>query len=301
MYWTHILSIIQSHMPSLVLDRVDVRQEGWDNWVVIVNRAWVFRFARRSEVAERVPVEQRVLDYVRDRIRPTGIRIPHYELMRDGNGRVIGCYYKTIPGRPLSPAQFDRLDGAARARLAAQVGEFLAILHESDRTTVQNFGVPEIQTEDHWQRDLQEIRDQVLPLLHPDEQARVLALFQGYLDFVRTRSIPNALLHGDLTHVHILYDPDGKRLTGIIDFGDVQMGHPAYDVAGLYWDYGPGFARDVLRHYEAYRNLHDTSLFFTRVEFLGRRVALRELFHAVQSQNEARLRAALSAFRRRLT
>jgi aminoglycoside phosphotransferase (APT) family kinase protein len=38
-------------------------------------------------------------------------------------------------------------------------------------------------------------------------------------------------LHGDLGRMHIMVDPDTGQVTGLIDWGDVQVGDPAWDLA----------------------------------------------------------------------
>ena len=45
-----------------------------------------------------------------------------------------------------------------------------------------------------------------------------------------------ALLHHDLATEHILADPAGGRITGVIDWGDVWIGDPAMDLAGFAHD-----------------------------------------------------------------
>jgi aminoglycoside phosphotransferase (APT) family kinase protein len=38
-------------------------------------------------------------------------------------------------------------------------------------------------------------------------------------------------LHGDLGRMHVMVDPSGGQVTGFIDWGDVQVGDPAWDLA----------------------------------------------------------------------
>ncbi len=55
------------------------------------------------------------------------------------------------------------------------------------------------------------------------------------------------LLHGDLSPDHILWDPQAKRITGIIDFGDMQFGDPAWDFIYFWEDYNEAFLQDLIR------------------------------------------------------
>jgi aminoglycoside 2''-phosphotransferase len=47
----------------------------------------------------------------------------------------------------------------------------------------------------------------------------------------------------------VLYDPQTKNVTGVIDFGDLVIGDPARDFIYIYEDYGPVILKEVLDHY----------------------------------------------------
>jgi aminoglycoside phosphotransferase (APT) family kinase protein len=51
---------------------------------------------------------------------------------------------------------------------------------------------------------------------------------------------PSLLCHGDLVPEHLYVDPDSRRLSGLIDWGDANFGDPAQDVAGLGFLVPPG-------------------------------------------------------------
>lgn len=295
------LDVVRSHLPGLAVDRLEVHDEGWDHWVVVVNRAWVFRFARRPDVAKRLCVEQRVLNHIGHGVQKAGVRVPSPSPVKDERGWVIGSRYPFISGEPLRAAVLDGLDASTSNRIAEHLGSFLTILHDADVSAFQTQGVPAFQTESFWQQDWREMQDCVLPLLDRDEQRVILARFGDFFDQALSGTLPRALLHGDLTHAHILYDPRVTEAIGIIDFGDVQIGDPAYDFAGLYWDYGPAFVRNVLDHYAACLGAWDVHAFCTRVEYLGLRVGLRELLHAVEHHHTRRMREIRTKLRASLS
>src|SRR5512145_904359 len=58
-----------------------------------------------------------------------------------------------------------------------------------------------------------------------------------------------SLLHCDIGPGHVLYDPQTKNLTGVIDFGDIVIGDPARDFIYIYEDFGPLFLKEVLNRY----------------------------------------------------
>jgi len=61
-------------------------------------------------------------------------------------------------------------------------------------------------------------------------------------------SVDQRLTHSDVTLDHLLLAPSGDRLAGIIDFGDVELGDPAYDFAYL-WSYGDWAPGQVFERY----------------------------------------------------
>lgn len=295
------LSLIQAHMPGLKFHQVELDDTGWDNMVVIVNREWVFRFARTQNVAKRIQKEKRLLEYLHERLRHLDVSIPHYQLLRNQNQKVVGCYYKMIQGEVLKPTLLRRINDSAKARIAVQLGSFLSIVHSSHQQVIEDIGIEVVHTDQYWHDYLQEIRQHILPLLTPVEQTQVLNLFETYLQQRKTNCIPNTLVHGDLSHAHILYDPNKQAISGIIDFGDAQLTDPAYDFSGLYWDYGQGFMQEVLRHYTAYQYPDNNAMLFARVHrFFGKRVIFHDILHAIKQKDNNLLHQGLYALRKSL-
>ena len=50
---------------------------------------------------------------------------------------------------------------------------------------------------------------------------------------------PSYWVHGDPHPLNLLVSEDGRRLAGIIDFGDLTYGDPACDLATAWWCFGP--------------------------------------------------------------
>jgi aminoglycoside phosphotransferase (APT) family kinase protein len=54
------------------------------------------------------------------------------------------------------------------------------------------------------------------------------------IEMIRTSHLiqdKKSYVHGDLYHRHLLVDPVTLQLTGIIDWGDIHISHPALDLA----------------------------------------------------------------------
>lgn len=294
------LSLIQAQAPELDLRTVEHDDKGWDNLVVLINREWIFRFPRTEEVAQRIQKEQRLLEYLHNRLNTHQVLIPRYRLLHDENDQAAGSYYKMIQGQLLKPSSLRHMSRPGRDRIAAQLGTFLHIIHTSDLEVLKDIGIEIVHTVDYWRNHLREIEQHVLPLLTPSEQNRVVNLFETYLTQQVNQTVKKTLAHGDLSHAHILYDPHREELTGIIDFGDAQLTDPAYDFSGLYWEYGKQFVLEVLQHYAPDCSFVRDQLFSRVDQFFGKRPIFHEILHGIKQQNHKLLQQSLYALRESL-
>jgi aminoglycoside 2''-phosphotransferase len=61
--------------------------------------------------------------------------------------------------------------------------------------------------------------------------------------------LPAAIIHGDLSQDHILFDPETERISGVIDFSDAIISSPLLDFMYLYHAYGEEFLRLLWSYY----------------------------------------------------
>jgi aminoglycoside 2''-phosphotransferase len=97
------------------------------------------------------------------------------------------------------------------------------------------------------------------------------------------------LVHGDLCPDHILFDRGAKRITGVIDFGDVRIGDPACDFQ-LREEYGETFWEELLAHYR----LPVDESFFRRLKFYERRWPFHEILYGLDCGLPERVASGLS-------
>jgi aminoglycoside 2''-phosphotransferase len=196
---------------------------------------WVARVARHPRAARALQREACLLPLLCDQL-PLAIPQP---IVHDpgGAGDAAFSVHRLLPGPALTRARYHALPIRARDRCAGAVGHFLATLHATDIALAQACGV-----EHH---DFADAR------LHTLRQANVpLSPFlTGMLEAHRYCHYQPVLLHGDLSPDHVLFDPQQQEVTGIIDFGDVAIGDPAWDFVYLYQDYGTDFLTRALRAY----------------------------------------------------
>ena len=136
-----------------------------------------------------------------------------------------------------------RLGFEAAARGAYQAGEMLRRLHEQrlpgfgwiDREHFAHTG--EIRGKSTtW---IREIHSELDPAL--DELVAIGALTRAHadaLDAEMQELLPaigalreGSLLHGDLARMHVFVEPEHGNLTGFVDWGDLQVGDPVWDLA----------------------------------------------------------------------
>lgn len=154
----------------------------------------------------------------------------------------LGTIHELVEGAPFPIG----LRGAARERLCADIGRFLAALHAVPPAAAARVGAME---HDLWEDVYRELVERAMPHLGPATQAWLSRTARA---FARrgTRDAPRVLVHGDISRAHLLGDAEGN-LVGAIDFGEAQIADPALDFAGVLNDLGWRDLERVWVHYRA--------------------------------------------------
>jgi aminoglycoside phosphotransferase (APT) family kinase protein len=236
-------SLIAEQFPALAPVDACPLGTGWDNTAFRINDEWVFRFPRRSVAVPLLEREIRLLPAVAPTL-PLAIPVP--ELV----GRPSGAYpwpfagYRHLGGRTACSAA---LTDSARAATARELGEFLRCLHAFPVDRAAGLGAPgdELGRTDVAARSakarsaLAELEG--VGVLSGEERQRLERLIEGQ---PAVKAMPRVLLHGDLYARHLIVE--GTRLVGVIDWGDVHLGHPAVDL-GVAFSFLPTAARTDFR------------------------------------------------------
>lgn len=200
-------------------------------WVIRVSNdypePWRWRGGRRYEVPLLRELAARGLPVPRD---PFAIEAEP--------GYPVAIVERKVAGRPLAFAHGTPApDGAGIAR---QVTRFLTVLHEYPTSWAREIGVPTV----HHGSESRELLADAAPYL----PARVHRLLDRQIRDIEDADPPEALVHGDIRMEHLYVDSD-RSLVGVIDFGDVSISDPAYDLAKLTGELGREFGSSLLRHY----------------------------------------------------
>jgi aminoglycoside 2''-phosphotransferase len=244
-------------MPELVVESVHHNTEGAINDVLIVNDAYIFRFAKTEEYARRLYAELKIMDLVRPLLN-IGIPTPIHS-----NYNCI--VYPMLKGDALPRHIVLGFDEAKQTRIAQQMGEFLLTLHSIDITDQREIPATRAPVKrDNWVKLHARVKDKIYPLLQGYQIDYVESLMAGALQNPEFFKYETALIHGDLAPYHFIYDPDAARITGVIDFGMSGIGDPASDIGGLISIYGETFVKRMKPVYPNLESLLPRARFYAQ-------------------------------------
>jgi aminoglycoside phosphotransferase (APT) family kinase protein len=224
-------SIIEAQFSELAPARVERIGAGMDNAGFRVNDSLVFRFPRRTVAVPLIEREIRVLPWIAGTL-PLPIPVPRY------TGAPSDAYPWPFEGHSYlegTTACSIEITEEQRSEFAPALGAFLRALHAVDLREARERGLAgdEIGRFNHARR-LPLATERLLKLHHLgaiDDPRPLLAAMRAIAPNDSDDRV--VVAHGDLYARHLLVDAD-HRLCGVIDWGDVHIGHPGVDLAIVY-------------------------------------------------------------------
>jgi len=273
-----VRAVIRDQFPAVRADDVVFLHAGWDSEAYLVDDTWVFRFPKRKEVEAWLAREQAILPKLRP-LLPLPIPEPSFAGVPGAGFPYHFMGYRMLPGTPA-----DRLlpaDPRHDADHARALGEFLTALHAFPVDAAKACGVAESlgdgETPAQLLAEARELAEWIEPALLFAHRAAALAFFHNPTPPPPDYSGEACLIHGDMLTEHVLIGSHGE-ICGIIDFGDIVAGDPAYDFMGLYDWRGERFVHRLLEHY----SLPVDPGFLDRLVYLGKCRALIGIGHAAR-------------------
>lgn len=236
----HATALIESQCADLAPVRLEPMGAGWDNTAYLVNAEWVFRFPRRTIAVPLLETEGRVLPALAPRV-PYPIPVPVWFGRPEATYKWPFLGYRRLDGHVASDVD---LDGDARAALAAPLARFLRALHDVPLAEAQAWGAPPDRI---GYLDRARLERLARPALSDLEGRGIIDDASPWLEVLDAglAALPLSgalsIVHGDFYSRHILVD-DAGRMTGVIDFGDLHLDHPAIDLS-VAWTVLPPRAR----------------------------------------------------------
>lgn len=282
-----IKKIILSDFPDFIIEDIHFLAQGWDNFVYRVNSRYIFRFPKSSynehqlkteilllkklssQVFMPVPIFQfigkessvefspaagsklkRRIQLLK-KIARRGISTDDFSKLRAVLYNKIFVGYEEIHGSALKKNILSQLSTEQQDEAARVITKFLSSLHSFCIDEARNIGIGERHNKEYYELLFKEVQSSVFPRLRPEHCSVISELFYSYISDLENHVYQPALLHGDLSSNHILFDKATDKTTGIIDFGEACIGDPDYDLTHLAWDYGEDFLKVMLKYYPA--------------------------------------------------
>ena len=254
-YW---LEQIHSIMPELEVEGYELFQEGLVNDVLIVNNEWVIRFTKTEWGKELMAIEDRLMSFLQPKL---SLSIP--SPVKRAEGVIV---YPHLIGETFFREFWSGADEYGQQALADQMGRFLFELHSID-TSALDWEVPHSYapaTYETWLEIHDRVVEKVYPLLLSHQIDWVERLFYPALSIPGFFDVAPALVHGDLAPYHVLFHPEKKCLTGVIDFGVAGLGDPATDLGSLLNYYGETLVSKIKGAYPNFPELIDRARFYAQ-------------------------------------
>ncbi|EJS01164.1 MULTISPECIES: aminoglycoside phosphotransferase family protein [Bacillus] len=277
---------IKEALPGLSIHSYKQNEEGWDNITVIINDELLFRFPRKLEYANRIPLEKELCTILSHLLQE--IEIPKYHLLYKNNCNTVPfcSYYPLIHGEPLTTELVAKLEKKELKAIITQLATFLAALHSIPLKRTETLGFPIEKTLTYWKELQTKLNQYFTNSLTSLQKSALNRLFENFFICIAKSTFQNTIIHADFTHHHILFNNLNKTISGVIDFGDAQIGDPAFDFAGLYYDFGREFTTSVYEQYSALISHRDPLLIHRITTFYQYSPLLHNLIYNIETNNE---------------
>lgn len=231
--------------PELMNSQFKSDNSGWTNFAIKVDNKYLFRFPRNEEAFAAINKEYKILDVLNKKL-PSNIKVPNYIYRNlSDNHPFVG--YEMIQGDFLTGDVFGSLNETKKENLLNNMVTFLNILHL--------IGYKELGLEPtnpiEWYKDLfNRVQNICFKYFDDNLKEKTIQLFNMFFEDETMHNYEPTLVHGDLSEDHIIITSDG---VGIIDFGDLMVFDPAYD---LIWAYicDKDFYNDLLEKYNGHKD-----------------------------------------------
>ncbi|WP_433256501.1 phosphotransferase family protein [Streptosporangium sp. CA-135522] len=263
---------------------------GLDNVTLLLNEEIVLRLPKNDDGAESVEREARLLPEL-----TIDLAIPRF-LFTAPNPLGPGsfCGYVLVPGEVLSPEQWRARGLLDRPESVRRVAAALDAVHAFPVDKAERLGLPAPGLREDFADDLASIRREVLPRLTSEQGKTLLAAWEGYLGGDANFAYRPTLTHGDVSLDHLLVS--GEEITGLIDFGDAEIGDPDYDLSYLWAEAGPEFVRRV----QAHRGLPLAKGLVRKLDFWSLADPAQDVVYGLEIDEPELVDDALSTLRARL-
>ena len=273
-------SLIRTIAPDLDIHKLEINMDGMANDVVIVNSELVFRFAKGELGHSSYFREIHALEVLRGQV-DLPIPVPFYTAQD-----VIAYHF--LPGESFTRDRLVALSPDDLKAAAGQLAAFLRVMHAINDPALPLTAAP-VRVE-QFQEQRRRAREVLFPLLLPHQVDWVEQLY-AFMDQPAAFDVEPVLSHHDLAPYHILFNPQSRRLSGVIDFGVSGLGDPASDLGALLQYYGPEFVSQMA---EAYPSMDQ---YLPRARFYAQAIEIQWVLLGLDSGEQFWFTAHLGGWR----
>lgn len=279
--------LLHAKYPDLAKESLRVDDTGWYNLVLIVGERMIFRFPKTEEAKSIMAKELQILPQLHA-VLP--VAIPQFIYSSNESDQIPYVGYPMIAGRPLFPVDMAGLNDQEQEQLAKEIGAFLTAMHAFPLDKAFGEAAEASQIKDYYRDLFKTIKNKAFPVMTPKLISWTRQVFDDFLTDKDSFRFTPCLLHNDLKPEHLLYDFEQRKLSGVIDFGAMGAGDPAYDFVGICRAYGKAFVNKVIHFYKGPLD----SAFLKRIDhFYTKIVSFWSLFHGVDTQDQQLIQYAL--------
>ncbi|MDR2526291.1 MAG: aminoglycoside phosphotransferase family protein [Rickettsiales bacterium] len=232
-----LIKIIQSKFKYLQIREYDIIDSGLDNTVIMVNNSLAFRFPKKEVFYKR---EKDFLDVIYPHIT---INIPYINIYEQ-SGHIF-TLHKSISGKI-----YASLPKKKQEEMIENISEDLAIFM-AELHSIKSDLKPQ---EEHNGRSIKN-KEIIINFLKEKEKIKkfeeILRLNEKYSNKYKDKDL--VICHNDLHGGNFLVNPKTRRLSGIIDFGDVSIRNYTTEFYMLF-ESGENIAMKTLKKYEKLTN-----------------------------------------------
>jgi aminoglycoside phosphotransferase (APT) family kinase protein len=229
-------------LSPLAADDVQLLGAGTDSAAFRVDGEWVVRFPLVRDAQRTLSTELALLP---DLAPALPVAVPRPELVGERAGEVVFAAYRALEGEPLSDAALTALPASARARVLDELTALLDAIHGFPVARARAAGVSFELLKGGYHEAQEHLEIELSGGLDSGELAAIARQRRAFED-AQPRPFEPVLLHADIKPAHLLHDRSTGALTGLLDWGDVSLGHGDFDLAIISAFCGPQTLQGLL-------------------------------------------------------
>ncbi|MDQ2719595.1 MAG: aminoglycoside phosphotransferase family protein [Bacteroidota bacterium] len=238
-----IRKIIHSEFPDFFISSIKKIGEGDNSKAFLIDKNYIFRFPKREEVKQDIKKEIAVLPKIKSFLT---LAIPDFKFI---SKEISFVGYKSIHGEFLTPDIYSSLGSKNQIKIQKSLALFLNQLHESDLQILKNCDLETMNYKEEYSDNFENVQTLIYPNLNLKEREIITKVFISYFNTSENFKYKQALIHNDFSTDHILFEKSNNEISGIIDFGDLAIGDPDYDLMYLFGSFGENFISKLLQFY----------------------------------------------------